>query len=276
MYGWVPRTLLVVHAHPDDETIATGGILARYRAEGVRTVVVTCTRGDLGDLVFDPRTNDVGGMRERELQEAARVLGVSRLANLGYADSGMPGWPDNHRPGAFYTADLGEAAGRLRRIIGEEDPQVVVTCDETGGYDHPDHVKSHAVTVQAVKQAGVPKLYFVRIPLSWSRRFVAGLRAEGIDAPASAATGADAGPDVHEVGVSDELVTTVIDVSAYVNQKRRALACHRSQMPPEHFLMRMSSGLAEELWAYEFFSRAAGPTTATSGEVETDLFDSLA
>src|ERR1700694_2476464 len=109
------NTLVAVHAPPDDETISMGGTLARYSAEGVRTIVVTCTRGDLGE-VSDPNLPieaDVGSLRDRELEAAARCLGVSRLVNLGYFDSGMAGWPENHRPGAFFAPDLGEAAARL-------------------------------------------------------------------------------------------------------------------------------------------------------------------
>jgi LmbE family N-acetylglucosaminyl deacetylase len=267
----VARTLLAVHAHPDDETIATGGTLARYCAEGVRTTVVTCTRGELGEGA----DADMGALRQGELEAAAQVLGVGRLVGLGYGDSGMPNSPTNYRPGAFFAANLDEAAARLLEIIHEEQPQVVVTYDETGGYGHPDHVKAHQVTLAACAQARVPKLYFIRIPLGWSRRFVAALRAAGIDAPGSAPTGADAGPAVNEVGVPDEQVTTLLDVRAYVEVKRQALACHRSQMPPEHFLMRMPPDLAASLWAHEFFSRAAGPTSARPGAIETDLFDGL-
>jgi len=270
----MPRTLLAVHAHPDDESITTGGILARYAAEGVRTVVVTCTGGDLGEVSFD-HLDAVSAVRARELESAARVLGVSRLVNFGYADSGMPGLAENNRPGAFWSADLQEAAQRLVSILNEERPDVVVTYDETGGYGHPDHVKAHQVTVAAWQAAPARKLYFVRFPLRLSRQFVASLRAEGIHAPASAASGADAGPDVHEIGVADELITTAVDVSAYVETKRQALACHRSQMPPDHFLMRMSKSLATSLWACEYFSREAGPTLARPGALESDLFDGL-
>jgi LmbE family N-acetylglucosaminyl deacetylase len=266
------RTLLVVHAHPDDETITTGGTLARYAAEGVRTVVVTCTSGNLGE----GPVGDMARLRQEELEAAARILDVSRLASLGYDDSGMPGWPDNRRPGAFFAADLREASARLERILDEEQPQVVVTYDQTGGYGHPDHVRAHQVTIAAFARRRVPKLYFARIPLSWSRRFVAALRGAGIEAPTSAPTGADAGPGVEEVGVPDVQVTTLLDVSRYVDIKRAALACHASQMPPDHFLMRMPASLAADLWAVEFFSREAGPTTAPPGTHEIDLFDGLA
>jgi LmbE family N-acetylglucosaminyl deacetylase len=115
----------------------------------------------------------------------------------------------------------------------------------------------------------------VRYPLQWSRAFVAALRAEGIPAPASAPTGANAGPDVVEIGVPDQLVTTAVDVAAFVPQKRAALACHQSQMPPSHFLMRMSTDVAARFWAREYFSLEAGSTTTPPGELELDLFDGL-
>ena len=259
------RTLLAVHAHPDDETITTGGTLARYSAEGVRTVVVTCTQGELG-WVFEPSLvgQDVGTLRDHELETACSTLGVGRLVRLGYYDSGMAGAAENARPGAFAGADLGEAAARLVKVLDEERPRVMLAYDETGGYGHPDHVKAHQVAVAAFETAGTArpeKLYFVRFPLTWSREFVRGLREAGIDAPGSAPAGADAGPDLHEIGVPDALVTTAIDVRRYVPTKLAALACHRSQLPPDHFLRRMPPELAQRLWAYEYFSRESGPTS---------------
>jgi N-acetyl-1-D-myo-inositol-2-amino-2-deoxy-alpha-D-glucopyranoside deacetylase len=272
------RTLLAVHAHPDDETITTGGTLARYSAEGVRTVVVTCTQGELG-WVFEPTLvgQDVGALRERELADACSALGVSRLARLGYADSGMPGVPENERPGAFFAADVHEAADRLVKVLDEERPLVMLTYDETGGYGHPDHVKAHQVAVAAFEAAGAArpeKLYFVRFPMTWSREFVRELREAGIDAPGSAPAGADAGPDLDEIGVADDLVTTAIDVRPYLPSKLAALACHRSQLPPDHFLRRMPLELAKRLWAYEYFSREVGPIGHSAG-LETDLFAGL-
>jgi LmbE family N-acetylglucosaminyl deacetylase len=274
------KALLAVHAHPDDETITMGGTLARYSAEGVRTIVVTCTRGDLGEVSDPslPAETGVGALRDRELEAAARCLGVSRLVNLGYFDSGMAGWAENHRPGAFYAADLAEAADRLGTIIRQERPAVLVTYDETGGYGHPDHVKAHQVAVAAFEAAGPArpaKLYFVRLPLGWSRELVRALRAAGIPAPGSAPAGADAGPEVKEIGVPDHLVTTALDVRHYVPVKLAALACHASQMPPSHFLRRMPLALAERLWQFEYFSREQGPTTAAPGELEADIFSGL-
>jgi LmbE family N-acetylglucosaminyl deacetylase len=253
------RCLLAVHAHPDDETLTTGGTLARYAAEGVRTVVVTCTGGELG----------LPGNRAQELRAAADVLGISRLVQLGYLDSGMPGAPENHRPGAFHAVETIQAAEKLASVLEQERPQVVVTYDETGGYGHPDHVKAHHVTVAACRRFSNARLYFVSFPLGWSRRFVAELRRAGIPAPGSAPAGADAGPDVEEIGVPDARVTTRIDIRAYVAKKRAALACYPSQIGPDHFLRQAPADLLHDLWAYEFFERV-GPRPP---ELEADLFD---
>jgi LmbE family N-acetylglucosaminyl deacetylase len=278
------KTLLAVHAHPDDETITMGGTLARYSAEGARTVVVTCTRGDLG-WVPDGLATDAGvaALRDRELDAATRQLGVSRVIRLGYSDSGMAGRPENHRQGAFFAADLAEAAARLVDVIRQERPQVMVAYDATGGYGHPDHVKAHQVAVDAFEASGSARparLYFVRFPLGWSREFVRALRQAGIDAPGSAIAGADAGPEVAEIGVADNLVTTAIDVRQYVSTKLAALACHASQMPADHFLMRMPLELAERLWAFEYFSReddvhGTQRRVGHGAALESDLFAGL-
>lgn len=277
-----PRTLLAVHAHPDDETLTTGGTLARYAAEGVRTVVVTCTRGDLGAVSAAARrepTHSVADLRDRELAAALACLGVARHVQLGYADSGMPGAPENARPGAFHGAGLAEVSERLLAVIREERPHVLIGYDATGGYGHPDHIKAHLAMVAAFEAAEPSvrpsKLYFVRFPLSWSRDVVRSLRQLGIPAPGSAAAGADAGPDVDEIGVADDLVTTAIDVQQYVDIKRAALACHASQLPPDHFLMRMPLDVARRLWAFEWFSLEAGPRTSHRGTRESDLFEAL-
>jgi LmbE family N-acetylglucosaminyl deacetylase len=272
-YSRLVRTLLSVHAHPDDETITMGGTLARYGAEGVRTVVVTCTTGDLGE-VLDPTLigQDVSKLRSAELHAACDGLGVSRVVELGYADSGMAGTPGNDRPVALRNVPLDVAATRLVKVLDEERPTVMVAYDETGGYAHPDHVRAHEVAVAAYHAAPAhvrpARLYFVRFPLGWSRNFVVALRQAGIDAPGSAPAGADAGPSVAEIGVPDSLVTATLDVRRFVSRKRAALACYPSQMPPDHFLRRMPLPLAERLWAHEFFSRDGGPR-------ESDLFHAL-
>jgi N-acetyl-1-D-myo-inositol-2-amino-2-deoxy-alpha-D-glucopyranoside deacetylase len=275
-------TLLALHAHPDDETLTMGGTLARYSAEGVRTVIVTCTSGDLGDVLAPGLSADgesVGTLRERELDAATRRLGVSRVVKLGYLDSGMAGWPENTRPGAFAAADLDEAVGRVVEVIREERPQVMVIYDASGGYGHPDHVRVHQVGVAAFQRCRSEdrpaKLYFVRFPRAWATEFRRALKQAGLPAPRGAPAGVDS-DEVAEIGVPDQVITTEIDVAAYVQTKLAALVCHASQIPPEHFLRRMPADLAHRLWAHEYYSREVGPTSKQAGERETDLFSGLA
>src|SRR6266568_8365735 len=147
----VQRTLVAVHAHPDDECISTGGILARYAADGARTVLVTCTDGAVGEI-SDPALatpDNLAEVRSRELDESVRILRVSRLVKLGYRDSGMAGTADNDNPASFQQADFDQAVERVVRVIRDERPQVVVTYDERGGYGHPDHIRAHEVAVAA-------------------------------------------------------------------------------------------------------------------------------
>src|SRR4030081_3419139 len=132
------RTLIAVHAHPDDECLGTGGILARYAAEGARTVLVTCTDGAVGEI-SDPALatpENLAEVRSRELDESVRILDISRSARLGYRDSGMAGTADNQHPASFQQANFDEALGRVVHLVREERPQVIVTYDENGGYGH--------------------------------------------------------------------------------------------------------------------------------------------
>src|SRR5207302_7448928 len=147
------RTLLAVHAHPDDECIGTGGILARYAAEGVRTVLVTCTDGAVGEI-SDPALatpENLVEVRSHELDESVRILGVSRLVKLGYRDSGMAGTADNDNPASFNQAHFDDAVERVVQVMRAERPQVVVTYDERGGYGHPDHIRAHQVALAAFR-----------------------------------------------------------------------------------------------------------------------------
>ncbi len=159
-----PLTLMAVHAHPDDECFGTGGILPKYAAEGVRTVLVTATRGEEGEI-HDPDLTEeearprLAEIRTEELRRAAAILNIGAQEFLGYRDSGMAGTPSNERADSFNKADLDEATGRLVRLIRRYRPQVLVTYNEDGGYGHPDHIQCHRVTMRAFDAAGDPARY---------------------------------------------------------------------------------------------------------------------
>jgi N-acetyl-1-D-myo-inositol-2-amino-2-deoxy-alpha-D-glucopyranoside deacetylase len=281
------RTLLAVHAHPDDECIGTGGILARYAAEGARTVLVTGTDGAVGEI-SDPSLatpDNLAAVRSRELDASVRILGVGRLVKLGYRDSGMAGTADNDNPASFHQANFDEAVERVVQVMRSEQPQVVVTYDERGGYGHPDHVRAHQVAVAAFEASGdssrfpaagpawaPAKLYYTVFPRSAMLRFAERLREAGIEPPFARAN-AEAAADGAEppFGVADDKVTTIVDVSAYIAAKRAALESHRTQMGPEQFFMQLPPELFTEAFGRETFQRVAGsgPTP------ETDLFVDL-
>lgn len=285
------RTLLAVHAHPDDECIGTGGSLARYAAEGVYTVLVTCTDGAVGEI-SDPALatpENLAEVRSRELDESVRILKVGRLVKLGYRDSGMLGTDDNNNPASFNQANFDEAVERVVQVMRAEQPQVVVTYDERGGYGHPDHVRAHQVAVAAVAAAAdanrfpsagpawtCAKLYYNVFPRSAMRRFAERLRQAGIEAPFG--PGPDENAETAErtvetpFGVDDDKVSTTIDVSAYVAQKRAALESHRTQMGPEQFFMKLPADLFAEVFGRETFQRVAGEGPLP----ETDLFAGIA
>jgi mycothiol conjugate amidase Mca len=281
-----PLTMMAIHAHPDDEAIGTGGILARYADEGIRTVLVTCTGGEVGEIA-DPTMASPANLkevRERELREAARILGIGHLELLGYRDSGMAGRPENDHPDAFARADLDAATGRLVRLVRRLRPQVLVTYDENGFYGHPDHINAHRITVQAFHAAGDParymeddlepwspsKLYYTVVPRSAMARFGERLAAYGIEPPMERL---ERDGDEPPFGTPDELVTTYVDVSACVERKRRALWAHATQMGAEVFFARMPPALFDELFARESFQLVESRVeTATP---ETDLFAGL-
>ena len=265
------RTLLAVHAHPDDECISTGGMLARYASEGVRTILVTCTDGAVGEI-SDPALatpDNLVEIRDRELAESVRILNVSRLVKLGYRDSGMAGTADNDNPAAFLQCSFDEAVSRVVNVIREERPQVVVTYDERGGYGHPDHIRAHQVAVAAFNAADPPwrpaKLYYAVIRRSAMRQFADRLRAAGIEVPFQDMN------DETPFAVADDRVTTAIDVSRFVEAKRTALIAHRTQIGPDQFFMRLPESLFSDVFGSETFQRVVGPGPTP----EDDLFAGL-
>ncbi len=266
-------TLMAVHAHPDDECLSTGGVLARYSGEGIRTVLVTCTNGEQGDAPGgvkpgEPGHDDaeVAELRLAELRQSVQHLGIEHLELLGYRDSGMDGWDANKHPDAFANVPLDTAAGRLAELMERYRPDVVVTYDETGGsgYNHPDHVQAHRITVAAVEATGIPaKFYYTAIPRSAFKRMFEQMRASGMEF--------DFEPG-DDFGTPDELVTTVVDVRSFVDRKIKALQSHASQgdsIPP----LMMSQEAQQEVFSHEAFIRVQSRIKTPHHEL--DLFEGL-
>jgi len=250
---------MAVHAHGDDETITMGGTLATLADRGVRTSVLCCTDGKLATIV-DPNMPEettrprLAEIREGELREACRILGVSEVNFLGYGDSGMAGEPTNDLPGAFWTASLNEAAGKIVAHIRRFRPHVVVTYDANGGYGHPDHVQTHRATLLAVEAAYMPtlypdagapwrvqKLYYTVFSVSYFQRMIDVSKQMGVDTPFGVDT-AEALPFL----TPDEHVTTTVDCAAGLNRKRDALRAHRSQIPPDWPLLNVPDEIARQ------------------------------
>jgi LmbE family N-acetylglucosaminyl deacetylase len=235
-----PLTLMAVHAHPDDEASSTGGLLARSAAEGIRTVLVTCTDGALGDDREGAKPNTPGhdrtrvvATRRRELEASCAILGVEALELLGYPDSGMIGWPENDAPGSFWSRAVGEAAQPLIALIESYRPQVVVTYDANGFYGHPDHIQAHRVTMAAVEATEVvDKVYFPTFPRSMMPAFFELLRESGVEVPEPA----EGEPAEPEFGTPDEEVSAWLDCRSYAARKHEALFAHASQAESTFFV----------------------------------------
>jgi len=260
-------TLMAVHAHPDDEAIGTGGILARYADEGVRTVLVTCTNGELGDGPGGVKPDEPGHdervvvpLRREELEESCRVLGISHLELLGYHDSGMEGWPQNDLPNAFWNTPVPEAASRLVELMRTYEPQVVVTYDENGFYGHPDHIQA------TLAECGIPKkLYYTAVARSLLKGFGEIMAEAGMERPAEL----EEDPDF---GTPDELITTVIDCRAVASRKFASLGAHASQSE-NIFFLKMGEELFANVMGSEMFVRVFDTTDAPVPE--DDLFAGL-
>jgi LmbE family N-acetylglucosaminyl deacetylase len=265
----VPGTLVTFHAHPDDECIQTGGVMARSAAEGHRVVLVLATGGDVGE-VADGVLAPGESLAERRAEETARaagILGVARVVNLGYRDSGMEGTHDNDDPASFWSADVDDAAQRLAAILREEQADVLTIYDDHGGYGHPDHVQVHRVGARAAELAGTPRVY----EATMNRDQIAGFirerqheaRVQEMDLPEDLED-----PDAITMGTPETLLTTRVDVSGYVDQKRAALAAHASQVDESHFFLAMPIEIFREAFGTEWFIRRGAPP----GIAEASLF----
>ncbi|HVC22933.1 MAG TPA: PIG-L family deacetylase [Candidatus Dormibacteraeota bacterium] len=267
--------LLAVHAHPDDEAVSTGGVLHKYAKEGVRTILVTCTGGELGDgpggLKPDQPDHDPEAVRQwraGELEVSRRALHISEIELLGYHDSGMADWNQADAPGAFAAVDLAEEVAKLSQIMEKYRPQVVITYAEDGGYGHPDHIRANAVTRGAVLATGIPqKLYYTVFPKSLAQRVITQMKELGID-PWDLGQ-LDFDPDNPPFGVADDQVTTVIDVTEDVPAKLASVRAHASQMD-NAFFAHLPDQVAPLILGQEYYIRAIDLTGEPVPEV--DLF----
>ena len=287
------RRLLLVHAHPDDESIGNGATMARYAAEGDHITLVTCTLGEEGEVIGSElahlaaaHDDTLGAHRIGELAAAMRELGVSDHRFLGgpgrYRDSGMMGVASNRRPGCFWRADLDEAAGHLVAVVREVRPQVLVTYDPDGGYGHPDHIQAHRVAMRAYELAADPnyrpelgeahaiaKVYWNCMPRSVVEAGFAALRAAGQDSPFPGIASPDDVPGV----VPDEQVTAAVDGSGYAARKSAAMRAHATQIAVDGPFFALSNDLGQPLPVTEYYRLVrgeAGPRAATGWEA--DLF----
>jgi N-acetyl-1-D-myo-inositol-2-amino-2-deoxy-alpha-D-glucopyranoside deacetylase len=306
-------TLMTVHAHPDDETVGTGGTMAKYAAEGERVILVTCTRGELGEIVVPelatPENHGrLGELRAAELEAAMEALGVTEWDSLGYRDSGMMGTPGNHDPRCFWQAPIDDAIRRLVWLVRRFRPDVMTTYNDFGGYGHPDHIRTHQVAVGAFSRAGDPgwyreqlapehggdgpapdagglapwapsKLYEQAIPASVRMAMQERLEAMGQRGLWSPPEGATADELVEyeayvaKMLVPDDAVTTRIDVADHLDAKWEAIRRHRTQISLEHPFMAFGIEGWREFWSVESFVLRESRIPAALPE--TDLFAGL-
>ena len=306
-------TLMTVHAHPDDETIGTGGTMALAVRAGRRVVLVTCTRGEMGEIVvpdMDTPENHrrLGEIRAGELERAMGALGVTEWENLGYKDSDMMGRAGNHDARAFWQADIDEAIGRLVYLVRTYQPDVMTTYNEFGGYGHPDHIRTHLVAVGAFARAGDPawypeqlapehggtgapagegglapwspaKLYIQAMPASV--RTAMAERLEAIGERSWWSPPDDATPEqlaefeayVAKMLVPDDSITTWVDVSAVLDERWAAIQQHVTQISTDNPFVRFGKDAWAEYWNREAFIRRESRVPAP--DAETDVFAGL-
>jgi N-acetyl-1-D-myo-inositol-2-amino-2-deoxy-alpha-D-glucopyranoside deacetylase len=290
------RRLLLVHAHPDDESIGTGVTMARYAADGAHVTLVTCTLGEEGEVLVPElsqlaadQSDQLGGYRIGELTEAMRLLGVADHRFLGgpgrWRDSGMMGLPSNAHPRAFWQADLAEATRLLVDIVREVRPQVLITYDENGAYGHPDHIQAHRVAMSAYDAAADPgydaagdpwqiaKVYWTAVPRSVLQAGIDAVRRAGDTTTFMGIERAEELPFT----VPDEVVTAQVDAREKLDAKLGAMRAHATQISVDGPFFALSNNIGQEAMGIEYFQLArgqAGPTHAENGW-ETDLFAGL-
>lgn len=263
-------TIVSFHAHPDDESIHVGGTLAKLSAAGHRVVLVFATRGEHGEVAEGFLDDDeaLGKRREREVEQSAAILGAQRVEFLGYHDSGMMGTPENDLPEAFWQVPVDEAAARLAAILEEEEADVLTAYDSDGGYGHPDHIQVHRVGVRAAELAGTKRFFEATMNRDHLRRVIqAGVEAGQIPS--------DEVPELTEessFGRPESVITTTVDVSAFVAAKRASMRVHASQISDDHFFVKMPDDAFAASFGQEWFIRHGVP----DGHRDDDLLAGLA
>ncbi|MEU1809994.1 N-acetyl-1-D-myo-inositol-2-amino-2-deoxy-alpha-D-glucopyranoside deacetylase [Micromonospora aurantiaca (nom. illeg.)] len=283
------RRLLLVHAHPDDESIGTGATMAHYAATGAHVTLVTCTLGEEGEIhvpalaqLCAAEADQLGGYRIGELAAACAALGVTDHRFLGgagrYRDSGMMGLATNEHPRAFWQADLDTAAGYLVDVVREVRPQVLVTYDPDGFYGHPDHIQAHRVAMRAVELAAAEgiapaKVYWTAMPRSV---LDAGLETftESSDNPFAGIESADELP----FGTPDAEIAARIDGTDQHAAKEAAMRAHATQIPANSWLYSIAGNFGGEFMGVEYFTLAVGEKGPGAGPYgwEDDLFAGIA
>jgi len=280
------RRLLLVHAHPDDESIGTGATMAKYAAEGAHVTLVTCTLGELGEVIPPELAHlawdadgGLGQYRIGELAAACAALGVTDHRFLGspgrWRDSGMMGTPSNDWPGCFWQADVDEAARELLAIVDEVQPQVMVSYDANGFYGHPDHIQAHRVAWRAFELADgrVSKFYATAVPKSVLAHAMALMDESGGGAGFARVESVDELP----FGTDDEKVTTEIDARDYLDAKLAAMRAHATQISVDSPFFALSNKVGQRALGTEYYTLLAGPSWVAAGPAdrEPDLFAGL-
>jgi N-acetyl-1-D-myo-inositol-2-amino-2-deoxy-alpha-D-glucopyranoside deacetylase len=273
--------ILLVHAHPDDETINNGATMALYADRGAQVTLVTCTRGEEGEILVpglfhlaSTEQDLLGQHRETELAAAMKALGISDYRFLGapttkFRDSGMMGTDPNNRPDVFWQADLDAAATILVDVIEEVKPHILITYDEIGGYGHPDHIQAHRVAMRASELSTwqIQKIYWNTIPKSVIAQGMEKMKEIGSDF-----FGAESIDDV-PFAKDDEFVTTLINGSDYVESKMAAMKAHETQIALDGPFFALSNNLGLQIWGDEYYTLVKGTKSAPfdSNGRETDL-----
>jgi N-acetyl-1-D-myo-inositol-2-amino-2-deoxy-alpha-D-glucopyranoside deacetylase len=274
--------MLLVHAHPDDETINNGATMAMYAALGAEVTLITCTRGEEGEVLIPElahlaanQSDALGPHREIELADAMRALGVSDHRFLGtdslkFRDSGMMGTQPNNRPDVFWQAQVDSAADLLVTVIDEIKPHVLITYDEFGGYGHPDHIQAHRVAMRASEKSEwqIPKIYWNVMPKSVIQSGIDAMKKVGSDF--MGVESADELPFAKD----DSFVHALIDGNKYVDKKMDAMRAHATQISVDGPFFALSDNVGLQIWGNEYYTLVRGAKAEPIDEQgrETDLF----